>query len=120
MGTGFSIESGFEGTRQLIVERPDVTAIFASSNQCAFGALRAIGEANKNVPQDISIVTFDDIENVEFMSTPLTAVAQPVEAMGHRAADLLFKQISTKTRVVGPPTFLPTELVVRASVRNVT
>lgn len=119
LGTGFSQESGYEATRRLLVQQPAVTGIFAASNQCALGALRAIAEVNKSVPQDISIVTFDDIDNVEFMSTPVTAVAQPIEAMGRAAAEILFDQISSKSRPKGPPVVFPAELIIRKSVRKI-
>lgn len=118
LGTGFSQTSGYEATRQLLSALPKVTAIFSASNQCALGALRAIAEAGKRVPDDISIVTFDDIANVEFMSTPITSVAQPVEEMGRVAADLLFEQITTRTRPQKPPVLFPAELIVRNSVRK--
>lgn len=119
LGTGFSQESGFEATRLLLAEQPQVTGIFAASNQCALGALRAVAEAGKSVPQDISIVTFDDIDNVEFMSTPVTAVSQPVEAMGRAAAEILFDEISSNARRRGPPVVFSAELIVRDSVRRI-
>lgn len=119
LGAGFSQESGYEATRQLLAEQPEVTGIFAASNQCALGALRAIAEANKSVPQDISLVSFDDIDNVQFMSTPVTAVAQPVETMGRAAAEILFDQICSKSRADGPPVIYAAELIVRESVRNI-
>lgn len=118
-GTGFSRESGYEATRHLLAERPQVTGIFAASNQCALGALRAVAEAGKSVPHDISIVTFDDIDNVEFMSTPITAVAQPVEAMGRAAVEILFDQISSQSKGEGPPVVFSAELIVRDSVRRI-
>jgi LacI family transcriptional regulator, galactose operon repressor len=83
------------------------------------GAMGAIVDAKKSVPQDISLVSFDDIDNVQFMSTPITAVAQPIEAMGRAAAEILFDQISSKTRPKGRPVVYTAELIVRQSVRSI-
>ena len=119
VGSGYTQQSGHDATRRLLDQRSGVTAIFAASNQSVLGALRAIKEAKLHVPDDISLICFDDIEDADFMSTPITAIAQPVSAMGETATDLLFSQISTQSIKKGPPTLLAAELIIRNSVRPI-
>jgi LacI family transcriptional regulator len=119
LGSGFTQESGYTATRRLIDSHSGVTAIFAASNQSALGALRAVSEAALRVPDDISLVSFDDIDGTEFMSTPVTAIAQPVGEMGRFAAEILFHQITSRSGWKESPTLLAAELIVRKSVRTI-
>ena len=111
-------ESGYRAGRTLAAI-PDVTAIFVSSDEMAFGLLRALHEAGRSVPDDISVVSVDDIALAAYASPALTTVRQPFEAMGRAAALRLIAHIEAgepggDTTVDDVPDVHP-ELVVRAS-----
>src|SRR5262249_49368961 len=94
-GDDFSEASGYRATCQLLEMYPGLSAIFALSNQNALGALRAFAERKLKVPEDISLVTFDDAPFAEYLAAPLSVVRQNIEAIGHCAAELLIDQIRT-------------------------
>jgi LacI family transcriptional regulator len=108
----FSKDSGYEAMHALL--RHDVDAVFAASDSMAIGAMRAIREAGKHVPEDIAIVGFDDLPPATAVTPPLTTVHQPVEKLGAMAAEIMIERLqemdSEPKRVV-----LPTELIIRAS-----
>jgi LacI family transcriptional regulator len=102
---------------QLLNVRP--TAVFASSDTMAIGAIKAIRAANLAIPDDISVIGFDDIPSGLTIDPELTTVRQPIEQIGRLAVETLFNVISDSTsgkreasvhRLV-----LPTELVIRKS-----
>jgi LacI family transcriptional regulator len=89
----FRPQSGYKAAR-LILETDDrLSAIFSTNDMMAVGALCAINEMGKTVPDEISIIGFDDISLASFTSPPLTTVAQPIYEMGLRAAELLVNRL---------------------------
>jgi LacI family transcriptional regulator len=94
--------------------RPLPTAIFASNDLSAFGAMDAVREAGLRIPEDISIVGFDDIPQASVVYPKLTTVRQPLEQMGRVAVKMLLEQIENPGR---PPrrVTLATQLVIRDS-----
>ena len=110
-GDDFSEPSGYRATLELLDAEPQLTALFALSNQNALGALRALGERRLCVPDDISLVTFDDAPFAEYLASPLSVVRQDIDAIGARAAELLIEQIRTGIK--------PAELIHRIPVRLV-
>jgi Transcriptional regulators len=109
----WSPASGYQNG--LILARiPDVTAVFVSSDEMAFGTIRALHEHGKRVPEDISVVGVDDISLAEFCSPPLTTVAQPFGDMGALAVEHLLRFIADPS-TVPPAATVETRLVVRAS-----
>jgi LacI family transcriptional regulator len=115
-GDDFSEESGYRSTCELLDQHPRLTAIFALSNQNGLGALRAFNERRLQVPQDVSLVMFDDAPFAEYLASPLSVVRQDVDAIGHRAAELLIDQIRTGHRPKVMLHRLPVEFVSRASI----
>ncbi|QBI22078.1 LacI family transcriptional regulator [Egibacter rhizosphaerae] len=106
----FSLEGGAEAMAQLVaVDRPP-TAVFAQSDEMAIGALKTIHDAGLRVPEDISILGFDDHDMAEFVG--LTTIAQPVVQHGELAAELLLERAD---RPDAEPTHVeaPTKLIVR-------
>jgi LacI family transcriptional regulator len=94
-------------------ERP--TAIFCANNFIAFGAIRALREAGLRVPDDMSVVAFDDLPD-EWVDDPfLTVVAQPAYEIGHQAATRLLDRISGDRGPGGESVVLPFELIIRRS-----
>ena len=95
------------------------TAVFAESDEMAFGALRVLRRAGLDVPGDVSVIGFDDHEMAEAFD--LTTVAQPVAQQGHAAAALLLELLGRGSPAApiasAAGVTLPTRLVVRGSVR---
>ncbi|MFL5822747.1 MAG: LacI family DNA-binding transcriptional regulator [Solirubrobacteraceae bacterium] len=109
----WSPRSGYELARDLL-SSDTVTAIFVANDQMALGALRALHEAGRRVPRDISIVGFDDIPESAFFTPPLTTVRQDFLEMGERGFELLRRAVET-SRTVQRRELIKPELVVRAS-----
>jgi DNA-binding LacI/PurR family transcriptional regulator len=109
----WSADSGYELGRGL-ADDPDVTAIFASNDQMALGVLRALHESGRRVPDDVSVVGYDDIPEAAHLLPPLTTVRTDFLEIGTRALRLLLSQLG------GPPEtelgrVVPVELIVRRS-----
>ncbi len=118
---GFTSQGGYEAMHAILradpgpgqgLQRP--SAVFACNDLMAIGALRAIHESGLRVPDDISIVGFDDIELSAYTSPPLTTVAQPKDRIGALAVDMLLERV-TGRRLEARKVVLPPELRVRAS-----
>jgi LacI family transcriptional regulator len=90
------------------------TAIFASNDVSAFGAMEAIRDRGLRIPDDVSIIGFDDIPQATQVHPALTTVRQPLAEMGRRAAQLLFTQINEPDAPI-TRLELPTELIIRES-----
>jgi LacI family transcriptional regulator len=93
-GDQASPELGQTVTRALIARGEPFTAIFAFNDIAAFGAIRALREAGRRVPEDVSVVGFDDIQTAAYHTPGLTTVRQPLRAMGELAAETLLKRIA--------------------------
>jgi len=89
----FLEESAYEKTKELLNKYPEITALFCASDMMAFGAMKAIKEMGKKIPEDISIVGFDDTPLSAYSSPALTTVSQDFYLMGKEAAKQLFKMI---------------------------
>ena len=113
---GFRLENGRQAAFYLFDLNPPPTALFAYNDIMAIGALRAAHERGLRVPQDFSIVGFDDIPQAAFTCPALTTVSQPKLDMGRRGAELLFDLIEGKR----PPTETDAPLEVRLVVREST
>ena len=110
----FQHEGGFlRGSELLDLPEPP-TAIFAGSDQQALGVYEAARQHGLRVPQDLSVVGFDDLPVARWVSPPLTTVRQPIESMGKSAVALLVNQMETMTAHPEELLFEP-ELVVRGS-----
>ena len=109
----WSAHAGHELGREL-AGNAEVTAVFVANDQMALGVLRALHEAGRRIPGDISVVGFDDIPEAEYFMPPLTTVRQNFNEMGRRSLLLLLEQIETGVRTPVRETVAP-ELVVRAS-----
>jgi LacI family transcriptional regulator len=105
---------GYAGASALL-ELPNApTAIFASNDISAFGVMEAVREHNLRIPEDISVVGFDDIPQAAHVHPPLTTVRQPLEEMGRIATRMLLEYIEDPQRPI-ERVELPTELVLRQS-----
>jgi LacI family transcriptional regulator len=110
----FYHESGFTGGTALLELAEPPTAIFASSDQMAFGAYEALRRRGLRVPDDVSVVGFDDLPEARWASPPLTTVRQPLAEMGLLAARTVLR-LAQGEPVDTPRVELSTDLVVRDS-----
>lgn len=117
-GDNFSEQSGYIESKLLLATRPDVRAIFALSNLNALGAIRALTEEKRRIPEDVSIISFDDPPYAAYLATPMTTVAQMHSEMGTVALKLLFDQIKSPNGPTNKGILLPTTLVMRKSIKK--
>jgi DNA-binding LacI/PurR family transcriptional regulator len=111
-GGDWSARSGYETGRSLARE-PDVTAVFVANDQMALGFVRALREAGRRVPEDVSVVGFDDLPEVEFFVPALTTVRQDFAALGNQVMRVLERVLAGEE--VPVVDLVPTSLVVRDS-----
>ncbi|NLY29821.1 MAG: LacI family transcriptional regulator [Firmicutes bacterium] len=111
----FTIEGGYQATKALLEIEDRPTAIFAANNSMTIGCLRALTEAQVKVPEDVSVIGFDDSEWAEFFVPPLTVVRQPTYSMGTLAAEILFQRLTGTAPPEWQEVVLKPELVIRAS-----
>jgi len=119
VGDSFKEKNAYIETKLLLKRELPPTAIFAVSNSVAFGAIRAISEEDLKLPDDISIVSFDEEPYSAYLSTPMTTIAQQKNEMGTIAVRLLINQIESKNRLHTDKIILPTKLIKRKSVKNI-
>lgn len=118
VGDSFGEENGYIETKLLLKKRNAPTAIFAVSNLISLGAIRAITEEGLKVPEDISMISFDDQPYSRFLATPMTTVSQQSGQIGQIATKILIDQIESDTVIEPKGIFLPTRLILRDSVRK--
>lgn len=106
-----------QAIRELLSAPNNVKGIFALNNHLAVACLEVLNEMKIRIPQDVALVAFDDIELFKFSYPSITAVAQPIQDIGTKAAELLIQQINDKGKVPFKAVneVLPTDLVIRAS-----
>ena len=109
----FYFEAGQEAARRLLALDEPPTAIFAASDMMAIGAVRAAFAGGLTVPDDLSVVGFDDMQIAEHVHPPLTTVAQDKAGLGAAAAEALLRQVDGAE--APEAVTLPVELVVRRS-----
>ncbi|PJF42253.1 MAG: LacI family transcriptional regulator [Candidatus Thermofonsia Clade 1 bacterium] len=109
---------GYQAASALLDQEQPPTAIFASNDLSAFGAMEAILERGLRIPEDISIVGFDDIPQASLVYPKLTTVRQPLDEMGRIAVRLLLEQIEEPSLPARRVT-LPTQLIVRDSCQRI-
>jgi DNA-binding LacI/PurR family transcriptional regulator len=94
----WSATSGYHTTQQLLNEGQSFTALVAQNDQMAVGAIKALREAGRQVPEDVSVIGFDDIPLASYFDPPLTTLRQPMQESGERAARLLIESIRSPER----------------------
>lgn len=108
----WTARSGYEAGLRLAAD-PGVTAVFAANDQMALGVLRAMQEAGRRVPDDVSVVGFDDIPEAAYLVPPLTTVRQDFTELGRRCVARLRDLLDGLT--TEGQDLIPADLVVRAS-----
>lgn len=106
---------GHDSTLDLLTQAPHLTALFVANNLMTLGALEALRERGLKIPDDISIIGFDDMPWANLLQPPLTAIAQPTYAMGQKAAELLLERLQNPHQPISHIQ-LDTTLIVRGSI----
>ena len=114
VGGDFRTQTGYLETKIVLNLADPPSALFPTSDLLTLGALQAAEEERLRIPDDLSIVAFDDLDFAAFLKCPLTAVRQPREMMGEMAVRLLVEQLENKD-VKGRQMMLKPELIVRES-----
>ena len=112
----FTFEDGYRAAQVLLSREPDFTALFAMSDVMALGAIRALADAGKRVPEDISVVGFDGLQIGEYTLPRLSTVTQSVEQLAQRSMDLLRNSIEQGAKACH--VVVPVSLQLRESVRK--
>lgn len=110
----YSRESGYRAMKELLAVRPHPSAVVCCSDYSAAGAMDAIREAGLEVPGDIAVTGFDDLEVARNIRPALTTIRQDMLAIGRRSVELLDAMIEDET-YPSPEVIVPVELVVRES-----
>jgi len=108
----FSENKGYEAVKYFFNLNNPPTAIFAANDLMALGAIRALNSLNLKVPEEVSIVGFDDIPISQYFNPPLTTIRQPIRKMGEKAAEILIKKIKKELNTEEKFIF-PIELIIR-------
>lgn len=108
----FTEQGGYLQTK-LLLSKADFDGLFVASDMMSFGALRALQEAGLHVPDDVALVSFDDIPGAARHRPALTTIRQPIHQMGAIAAQTLIDQLENNDTATPRRIILPTELVLR-------
>ena len=117
-GDSFSVQNGYVETQLLLNSAPRPTAIFAMNISIVLGCIQAIRELGLRIPEDISVVSFDDNRFLDFMNPRITRIIQPQNEIGSIALRILIQSIITKKRSNAQMMLLPS-LKVCDSVHNI-
>jgi LacI family transcriptional regulator, galactose operon repressor len=111
----YTMASAEQGAHTLLERDDHPTALFVTNNLMTLGAMRAIAELGLRIPEDVSLVGFDDMDWYPVANPPITAVAQPAYEIGARAAQRLLLRIRSRRHLASEQIRLPTSLIIRAS-----
>ena len=115
-GPGYSTQDdGYTGMQKLLALKKPPTAVFARNDFTAIGAICAIRDARRQIPDDIAVVGFDDVSLAAYSTPPLTTVRQPTREQGREAARLLLERIEGGKELERREICLDCQLVVRQS-----
>jgi LacI family transcriptional regulator len=119
-GESSSPELGYQVTRKLLDAKEQFTALFAFNDISAIGGIQALRESGLRVPEEVSVVGFDDIQSAAFQNPALTTVRQPLRHMGAIAAETLLNRINSPAKAAYPKEIIvKPELIARASTTRV-
>ncbi|MDR1249542.1 MAG: substrate-binding domain-containing protein, partial [Treponema sp.] len=110
----YTVESGMYCMRELLLKSRDFSAIYAATDDLAIGVIRILKDKGLRVPEDVSVIGFDDIEIADYIIPRLTTIRQPLEDMGQQAALILHRAI-TGQGTVRQELVLPYKLIIRES-----
>ncbi len=118
VGDSFGERNGYISAKLLLNRTSRPTAIFTCSNLTALGAWSAISEEGLKIPEDISMISYDDQPYSDYLSTPMTTVSQQTAEMGQIAFKILIGEIDGESNTGTNGVVLPTKLMIRESVKE--
>jgi LacI family transcriptional regulator len=104
--------------KELLLRSRDFTAIFAASDELAIGAIRVLKDEGLRVPEDVSVIGFDNIESSNYYIPRLTTIHQPIEEIGEQAALGLHRRITGGINL-DSEIIIPHKLIIRESTRSI-
>lgn len=114
----YDLEGGYKAM-QLILNKPEIpTSIFCMNDDMAVGAMKAVFESGLKIPQDISLIGFDDSIFASYLTPSLTSVSRPIEKMSAKGTEILLDKIHGNEKILDT-IYLRTELKIRDSVQNI-
>jgi LacI family transcriptional regulator len=119
MVPNYTAEFGMYGMRELLLRGRDFTAVFAASDELAIGAIRVLKDEGIRVPEDVSVIGFDDIDITNYIVPRLTTVRQPIAEIGEQSVLALHRSISGQT-ALSLDLVLPHRLIIRESTARIT
>lgn len=114
-----TVEDAYESMMKFLKMPQRPTAVFSPNDIKTLGVYKAIRDCNLRIPEDISVVGYDNIDISEYMDPPLTTFEQPVKAMGAQAVERLVDQIEKTSKIECARIVLQGSMVIRRSVRNI-
>ncbi|EKN65612.1 transcriptional regulator, LacI family [Neobacillus bataviensis LMG 21833] len=115
---GYNPKEGYQILKEMLSQDEKPTALFVANDSIAVGCYKAAYELGVNIPDDLSIVGFNDVSSAQYMMPPLTTVKLYTEIMGESAVDLLLERIATKREICKKLT-IHTKLILRGSAAKV-
>lgn len=114
----FNAEAGYQLMHQLLQSDKHPTACFVASDTMATGVMRALYEEGIKVPEDMSIIGFNDLPTTKYMNPPLTTVKIPIEEVADAIIDTIINRIKSN-RHIGRTVLIPTQLIIRDSCQEI-
>ncbi|MFH1195701.1 MAG: LacI family DNA-binding transcriptional regulator [bacterium] len=111
--------NGYNAAKKLLTKNKNITAIFTCNDAVAFGVMQYCADNKINIPSDISLVGFDDVDADLLLNPPLTTVKVPKIEMGIEAMNLMVNMLSDKSRHSTKKILVPVELIIRSSTRKI-
>jgi LacI family transcriptional regulator len=108
---------GYNAINGLLTQGIQFDAVFATTDLRAIGAIRAIKDHQLKVPNDISVIGFDNLDFSSLIDPPLSTVSQPFYDIGARAVNKLIQLIEGETKIGNSLEIMPTELIIRKSTK---
>ena len=93
---GFGVKDAYDAVRASLEAGTDFTALFAIADSMAIGAMRALRDAGRRIPEDCSVIAIDGLELSAYIEPPLTTFCQPMDEMGRRSAEILLDMVQRK------------------------
>lgn len=118
VGDDFTIQNGYLETKLLLQQKVRPTAILTLSYPIAMGCLKALKEENLRIPEELSIITFDDHPYIDYLSTPLSCVSQPVTDIIQIAVKFLISKLEKKDMHL-PKVLIKPKIIIRDSIRAI-
>lgn len=100
VGSRYNLQGGYDAAKQLLKQNPNTTAIFALSDMVAMGAIRALNDLGKNVPNDVSVLGYDGIEFTKYMNPRLTTISQDIDLLVKKGVEDLLQRLDHEQQPV--------------------